>query len=155
MTKRDDGPDNRLHVIRTYDDFPTWLTPDDLAQFLCHALKPYEDPLPAVRGGIDDALSPSSPIASFVLVAERDGRPVGAVVMLKTCMKAYIPENLLLFIAVDPVCRGEGLGRSMLTRVIDECDGDVKLHVEYDNPAKRLYERVGFANKYAEMRYTR
>jgi hypothetical protein len=25
--------------------------------------------------------------------------------------------------------------------------------VEYDNPAKRLYERVGMKTKYAEMRY--
>ncbi|MDK2978441.1 MAG: hypothetical protein PWP52_1155, partial [Bacteroidales bacterium] len=29
---------------------------------------------------------------------------------------------------------------------------DVKLHVEYDNPAKRLYERLGMTTKYAEMR---
>jgi len=144
--------DNQLRLLTSYDDFPSWLTPDELAAFLHRALKPYEDPLPAVRQGLDDALSTSSPIANFVLVAEQDKQPVGAVVMLKTRMQAYIPENLLLFIAVDPECRGQGLGRRMLERVIQECDGDVKLHVEYDNPAKRLYERVGFVNKYAEMR---
>ena len=33
-------------------------------------------------------------------------------------------------------------------------EGDTKLHVEYDNPAKRLYERLGFENKYAEMRWS-
>jgi hypothetical protein len=27
--------------------------------------------------------------------------------------------------------------------------------VEYDNPAKRLYERMGFSTKYAEMRWQR
>ena len=32
-------------------------------------------------------------------------------------------------------------------------EGDLALHVEYDNPAKRLYERLGFRSKYAEMRY--
>ena len=30
--------------------------------------------------------------------------------------------------------------------------GDVALHVEPDNPAKKLYERLGFTNKYLEMR---
>jgi predicted GNAT family acetyltransferase len=33
--------------------------------------------------------------------------------------------------------------------------GDIKLHVEYDNPrATTLYERLGFTSKYAEMRWT-
>jgi len=41
----------------------------------------------------------------------------------------------------------------MLDLAIELCDGDVKLHVEYDNPAKRLYERIGFKNKYADMRF--
>jgi ribosomal protein S18 acetylase RimI-like enzyme len=31
--------------------------------------------------------------------------------------------------------------------------GGVALHVEPDNPAKKLYERLGFTNKYLEMRY--
>ena len=35
------------------------------------------------------------------------------------------------------------------------CDGGVALHVEPDNPAKFLYEKLGFTNKYLEMRYTK
>jgi len=147
--------DKHFHKIANPAEFPSWITVDTLAEFLHHALKPYHDPLPAVRQGLQDALSPDSPIANFVLLAELDRKPTGAVVMLKTRMQAYIPENLLLFIAVDPALRGQGLGRRMLERVIQECDGDVKLHVEYENPAKRLYERVGFVNKYAEMRHVK
>ena len=47
-----------------------------------------------------------------------------------------------------------GLGRRIVERAIEHADGDVKLHVEYDNPARRLYERIGFSSKYAEMRYS-
>ncbi|MDX5426634.1 MAG: GNAT family N-acetyltransferase, partial [Bacteroidota bacterium] len=32
-------------------------------------------------------------------------------------------------------------------------EGNVALHVEPDNPAKYLYENIGFTNKYLEMRY--
>ena len=56
-----------------------------------------------------------------------------------------------------PVVTAKGEG-AFARRIIEEAcgglDGAVKLHVEYDNPAKRLYERIGFSTKYAEMRYT-
>ncbi len=89
----------------------------------------------------------------LVSVAETDLKPLGALVMLRTGMKGYVPENILLFVAVDPSARGEGLGSRLVKHAIALCDGNVKLHVEYENPAKRLYERLGFTNKYAEMRY--
>ena len=53
-----------------------------------------------------------------------------------------------------PDLRGQGLGRRIIEEACGGLDGAVKLHVEYDNPAKRLYERIGFSTKYAEMRYT-
>ena len=48
-----------------------------------------------------------------------------------------------------------GIGGRLIEHCLGLCNGDVKLHVEYDNPAKRLYERLGFESKYAEMRWTR
>lgn len=75
--------------------------------------------------------------------------------MLNTGMKGYVPENLLLFVAVSPSMRNRGIGAKLVRKAIEISDGNVKLHVEYENPAKRLYERLGFTNKYAEMRYAR
>jgi ribosomal protein S18 acetylase RimI-like enzyme len=72
--------------------------------------------------------------------------------MLNTHMTGFIPPNLVLYVAVSPHRRGEGIGTALLSRSIDRCDGAVKLHVEYDNPAKRLYEKLGFKSRYAEMR---
>jgi len=76
----------------------------------------------------------------------------GALVMLDTGMKGFIPEQILLFVSVSPDMRGLGIGRRIIEKSLKECNGEVKLHVEYDNPAKRLYERIGFTSKYAEMR---
>ena len=124
-----------------------------MAKFLYESLKPYEDPLAEVRQGIIDALSPSTGEPGFVLIAEIDQKVVGALLMLRTGMKGYIPENLLLMVAVDPSTRGKGVGAQIIKRSFEIADGDVKLHVEYDNPAKRLYERLGMTSKYAEMRF--
>jgi len=134
-------------------DFPEWLNAKDLAEFLYHALKPYNDTREDVLAGINDALGAGN--GGFVLLIHEDRVIKGALVMLKTGMKGYIPPQLILFVAVDPDCRGKGLGRWLMDNAISHCEGPVALHVEYDNPAKRLYERVGFKSKYAEMRYDR
>src|SRR5690606_13880523 len=75
-----------------------------------------------------------------------------AVVVNKTDMNGYIPENILVYIATDKNSRGQGLGRQLMEKVIAETEGDVALHVEANNPAKKLYEKLGFTNPYLEMR---
>jgi ribosomal protein S18 acetylase RimI-like enzyme len=47
-------------------------------------------------------------------------------------------------VAVHPRHRGHGLGTAALRAVLDEADGPVRLVVRRDNPARRLYERLGF-----------
>ena len=48
--------------------------------------------------------------------------------------------------------RGKGVGKKIMQKAIEIADGDIALHVEPNNPAKFLYEKLGFENKYLEMR---
>jgi len=146
-----------ISVVRadSSSDLPEGLSVDSLTAFLHESLKPYEDPLPVVREGIEYALSSEPGRGGFVLVALSGVELLGALVMLNTGMARYVPENLLVFVAVSPEARGRGIGGALVRRALEEADGDVKLHVEHDNPARRLYERCGFRSKYLEMRHTR
>ena len=67
-------------------------------------------------------------------------------------MSGYIPENILVYIAVNKNQRGKGVGKQIMQKAIANTDGDIALHVEKDNPAKFLYEKMGFTNPYLEMR---
>ena len=67
-------------------------------------------------------------------------------------MGGYIPENILVYIAIHENFRGTGLGKKLMQSVIDQAEGDIALHVEANNPAKFLYEKLGFTNPYLEMR---
>ena len=146
-----------LSIVRvdSYDELPSWLSRGSLGTFLYESLKPYEDPLPVVLDGLDYALGDDPCKDGFVLLGHEEETLLGAVVMLDTGMSRYVPENLLLFIAVEPDARGRGIGGALLQRVFVACEGEVKLHVEHDNPARRLYERNGFKSKYLEMRWSR
>ncbi|MEJ2367348.1 MAG: GNAT family N-acetyltransferase [Acidobacteriota bacterium] len=134
-------------------EFPSWLNLQQFAEFMHESLKPYEDTVPDILSGVRYALSGDADKGGYVILGISGDKPLGAVVMLDTHMKGYIPSTLLLFVAVDPSMRGKGLGRKLIEKALSEAPSDVKLHVEYENPAKRLYERIGFTTKYAEMRY--
>jgi len=142
-----------LIFIPAGQELPAWTNRDALARFLHEHLAPYQDTLPDIRRGLDDALENRPSPGGFVLLARLEIRLVGALVMLRTGMSGYVSENLLLFVAVDSAIRGRGIGATLVRTAIARCEGGVKLHVEYENPAKRLYERLGFVTKYAEMRY--
>jgi GNAT superfamily N-acetyltransferase len=139
----------------TYDALEKQVGTDRFIDFLHTHLDQFGDPKEAIRKCIDFAFELNGGLGGFALAAENEGELVGALVMNRTGMSGYIPENILVYVAVDASKRGMGIGRKVVERALEEADGDVKLHVEYENPAKRLYERIGFASKYAEMRWTR
>ena len=80
---------------------------------------------------------------------------VGAVIINFTGMKGYIPENILVYIASHQDYRGMGIGKKLMEMALENTEGNIALHVEPDNPAKKLYEKMGFTNKYLEMRWNR
>ncbi|MBD3380762.1 MAG: GNAT family N-acetyltransferase [candidate division Zixibacteria bacterium] len=147
-----------MHEIYKPEDFPEWIDQDKLAHFLHESLKPYEDTVEDIKSAFDYAFSDAEGKGGYILIAEEDEskKPIGSLVMLKTGMSGYVPEHILLFVAVAPEGRGKGIGSKIINHAFDLCKPDpVKLHVEYDNPAKRLYERLGMTTKYAEMRLER
>ena len=139
--------------IDSFDQIPAWITRSQLVEYFHTTMKPYEDKPDDILRALEYAFSPER--GGFLVLARIDETLAGALLMLKTGMSGYVPENILLFVTVTPNLRGKGVGRKLIEHSIEQCAGNVKLHVEYDNPAKRLYERIGFTTKYAEMRLVR
>lgn len=127
---------------------------ENIAAFLFEHLDQYGDTKEAILKCLHYVFDPGKG-GGFILLALEQQEMVGAVVINKTGMEGYIPENILVYIAVNKNQRGKGLGRQLMERVIEEAEGSIALHVEPDNPAKRLYEKLGFTNKYLEMRLQR
>ncbi|EKB49012.1 GNAT family N-acetyltransferase [Cecembia lonarensis] len=133
-------------------DQATYLQKKEIADFLFVHLEKYGDPHQHIMNCLDYALDQAVDKGGFTVAAREEGKIVGAVVMNKTGMSGYIPENILVYIAVDASQRGKGVGKKLMQTAIDLAKGDIALHVEPDNPARKLYEALGFTNKYLEMR---
>jgi len=131
------------------------LNRDEVLDFLFEHLDEYGDRREDIAKCMAYALSPAEGKGGSVLVARENGKVVGALIMNNTGMQGYIPENILVYVAVHSSTRGKGVGKQLVQLAIEQTPGSIALHVEPQNPARHLYERLGFTNKYLEYRLTR
>lgn len=140
-----------------YKTYTSIVKPDSvereaIASFLYKHLDEYGDDKVDIEKAIVYAVKDEPAVGGFVLVARNNDEIVGSVVVNQTGMEGYIPENILVYIAVHESQRGKGLGKGLMNEAIKISKGDIALHVEPENPARFLYEKVGFSSKYVEMR---
>ena len=78
------------------------------------------------------------------LVIQRRGEPIG-----RLYLDYRDDEIRLIDIALLPEARRQGLGGALLRDILAEAEAvgkAVRIHVERNNPAMRLYDRLGFRN---------
>lgn len=125
-----------------------------IIHFLYEHLEQYGDPEADISDAVSYALGLEDKPGGLIITAadEKTDQLVGAVVVNKTGMSRYIPENILVYIATDKNVRGQGIGNQLMQKAIDSSQGDIALHCEPENPAIHLYRKLGFSSKYLEMR---
>ncbi len=126
-----------------------------IVDFLFKHLDQFGDKWEDIEKAIDFAIKEWPSFGGYVLTGSQNGEIIGAVVVNRTGMKGYIPENILVYIATHGDLRGRGIGKELMQQAIERAEGSIALHVEPDNPARHLYEKLGFTNKYLEMRLAR
>ncbi len=124
---------------------------EQIVSFLFKHLDAFGDKREDIRRCLDYVFNPNK--GGFVVLGFIDAELVGAVVVNETGMGGYIPENILVYIAVHSGHRGAGLGKQLMQAALENAKGAVALHVEPHNPARYLYQKLGFVNKYLEMRW--
>ncbi|MCU0399700.1 MAG: GNAT family N-acetyltransferase [Algoriphagus sp.] len=130
------------------------LQKDQIADFLVEQLENFGDPKVDVLKCLDYAMNQDGQ-GGLVIFASEEAELIGAIILNHTGMSGYIPEHILVYFAVKKDQRGKGLGRKLMNQLLGQITGSIALHVEPQNPAKRLYEELGFTNKYLEMRLSR
>ena len=81
-------------------------------------------------------------VGADLLLIGKDGAAIGRIYVYRTPA-----EIRLMDIALIPAERGRGIGSALLHELMDEArtaSCQLTLHVEPDNPAQRLYQRLGF-----------
>ncbi|MCB0761217.1 MAG: GNAT family N-acetyltransferase [Flavobacteriales bacterium] len=131
---------------------PGEIEKQDITRFLYNHLEQFGDPPADIQRAIDYSIKAIGSFGGFTLILSHEDNILGACVVNQTGMSGYIPENILVYIATHRDHRGKGLGKLVMNKAIEQAKGDIALHVEANNPARYLYEKLGFTNPYLEMR---
>lgn len=134
---------------------PNAIEKERIVNFLHENLQQYGDPKDQIEKAIDYSTQSYPSFGGFTMLLMEDEGIKGAVVINRTGMSGYIPENILVYIATDKNTRGKGLGTRLLKDVLEHAQGDIALHVDENNNARKLYEKFGFTTPYLEMRLKR
>ncbi|MGF1671652.1 MAG: GNAT family N-acetyltransferase [Balneolaceae bacterium] len=144
--------DIQYDIFKSDKENKSGFSRNDVADFLYNHLDEYGDTKSAILKCIAYAMGDNPGQSGQILLAHDENEILGTVIINDTNMAEYIPEHILVYIAVNENTRGQGVGKELMKRIIDATEGSIALHVEPDNPAKFLYEKFGFTNKYLEMR---
>ena len=146
-----------MYQFNIYDAFqkPDQKTKNQIVDFLFDHLDEFGDEKIHIMKCLNYAVKDEPSFGGQVIVLIEQEKILGAVILNQTGMGGYIPDTILVYIATHRDYRGKGLGKLMMKKTLEITDGDLKLHVEHENPARFLYEKFGFTSKYLEMRYKR
>ncbi|WP_372755858.1 GNAT family N-acetyltransferase [Mariniflexile sp.] len=144
-------------TIKTFDAFSRLSIMDinRITNFLYKYSGETRDTKSAIRKSLLYAAKEIPGLGGYVFVMEHENKIVGALVVNRTGMNEYIPENILVYIAVKNEFRENGIGKALIKHTKMYCDGDISIHVNKDNPAIALFEKQGFKPRNIEMRLIR
>lgn len=79
----------------------------------------------------------------------------GVAVMNETGMRGYLSDNILVYLAVSKKVIDRRISEEIVIETINRSEGDISLHLEKRNPARFIFEKLGFTNPFLEMRLSR
>ena len=145
----------KIKSIFKESDFKPELSKKEFVDFIFTHIEQYGDPKDLIIKSVNYATSDGKMKGGLLLAAFIGDKLVGVSVVNKTGMSDYIPENIVVYIAVHSDFRNQGILRQLLEKNFEICKGNFKLHVDLDNPAVNYFEKIGFKKMYFDMRYSR
>ncbi|WP_111309084.1 GNAT family N-acetyltransferase [Confluentibacter sediminis] len=109
----------------------------------------------AIKKSLLYAIKEISGLGGFVFVLEYQNEISGVLVINKTGMNEYIPENILVYLVINEKYSEDGIKERLINYAINYCKGDIALYINKESPELPWFEKKGFKTRNIEMRLTR
>lgn len=134
----------------TFLDNPSFILKERISRFIldnsCEQDLTYDN----IWRSVDYSLSLSKNQGGFILLTKEDGDITGALVINRTSMEDYIPENILIHLVIGAHVNKNDTGLRLLRMAIELTKGKLAVRLNKDHPDRSLYEVLGFRERYIE-----
>jgi len=144
-------------IIKTFDAYSklSIIGINSLTNFLYENSGDFRDSKSAIKKSLLFAIKEISGLGGYIFVLEDKDEILGVLVINKTGMNEYLPENILVYLAINKKYRSHGIGDKLINYTLNYCKGDIAIYINKENPELRLFEDNGFKSRNIEMRLTR
>jgi|SRR5690606_26902372 len=148
---------NMSMVIKTYDAYTRLSTMEAnrLTNFLFEHQEGAKASKRAIRKAIQYSAKEIPGLGGYVFVLEEKDEILGLVVVNKTGMGDYIPENFMVFLTVHQNHRNKGVEQKLMDYTLQYCKGDIAIHIRDVEQKKQFLQKNGFEETHTEMRLNR
>ena len=134
----------------TFLDNPSFILKERITRFILDNSSERDQNYENVWRSVEYALSLSRNQGGFILLAREDGDITGALVINRTSMEDYIPENILIHLVIGAHVNRNIIGEKLLGMAIEITKGKIAVRLNKDHPDLSLYEIMGFRERYIE-----
>jgi hypothetical protein len=140
-------------LFKTYDAFSrlSLLQINKLTKFIYQYQVQNDFTEQGIRKAIQYAAKERPGFGGLIVTAEEGNEVIGAVILNKTGFEGYLPENLLVSIAVHHNYENKDVYRKIVDYVINYCCGDIGVQLKETNPLVPFFENQGFEYNYIQM----
>lgn len=144
-------------IIKTFDAYSklSFLDINRLTNFLHDNSGAFRDGKSAIKKALLYAIKEIPGLGGYVFVMEQQKEVLGTLVINKTGMNEYIPENILVYLVVHTDYNESSIREKLINYAIAYCKGDIALYINKESPQLEWFEKKGFKAKNIEMRLSR
>ena len=139
--------------VQLYDSF-TGLTPPERAAVV-HLLCQNSDSTNGeeIAEALDYALKNRPSFGGYIFTLWENDQVISCVVVNQTGMGPYNPGYVLVYAVLHPdYLQEEDLLQDLVQRAVRHAKGEIAMHLRPNNPGIDLFKRMGFTEKYVELR---
>lgn len=108
-----------------------------------------------IAEAVECAVKERASLGGFILSLKEENELLGVIVVNATGMENRNPKHRLSLFAVARSHRHNGIAKSLLERAVQQVGNDLAIQLEPGNGEVAFFEKLGFKEKYVEMRLDR